>query len=97
MGTISTNVRPVTVEMAESLLESNAVFRNRFGLDVAEGYLAFPEALPDEWAARLRAAAATLWVPAKRPGAGACVGRVGPTVPREARCSGHPEGPPSQR
>jgi [ribosomal protein S5]-alanine N-acetyltransferase len=46
MRTISTDVRPVTVEMAESLLESNAVFRERFGLDVAEGYLAFPEALP---------------------------------------------------
>ncbi len=46
MGTISTDVRPVTVEMAESLLESNAVFRGRFGLDVADGYLAFPEALP---------------------------------------------------
>ena len=46
MPTVSTEVRPVTVEMAESLLESSAVFRERFGLDVAEGYLAFPEALP---------------------------------------------------
>ncbi len=46
MGRMSTDVRPVTAEMAESLLESNTVFRERFGLDVADGYLAFPEALP---------------------------------------------------
>jgi RimJ/RimL family protein N-acetyltransferase len=46
MRTVSTQVRPVTVEAAEALLESDAVFRERFGLDVAEGYLAFPEALP---------------------------------------------------
>jgi RimJ/RimL family protein N-acetyltransferase len=41
-----TEVRPVTVEVAEALLESDADFPLRFGLDVAEGYLAFPEALP---------------------------------------------------
>jgi hypothetical protein len=41
-----TEVRPVTVDAAEALQESDAVFRDRFGLDVAEGYLAFPEALP---------------------------------------------------
>src|SRR3712207_5588265 len=32
--------------MAEALLRSDAGFRERFGLDVAAGYLAFPEALP---------------------------------------------------
>ena len=42
----STEVRPVTVGMAEALLESGAAFRERFGLAVADGYLAFPEALP---------------------------------------------------
>ena len=42
----STEVRPVTVEIAEALLRSDAAFRERFGLVVAEGYLAFPEALP---------------------------------------------------
>jgi RimJ/RimL family protein N-acetyltransferase len=41
-----TEVRPVTIEAAQALLESDAAFRLRFGLDVAEGYLAFPEALP---------------------------------------------------
>jgi RimJ/RimL family protein N-acetyltransferase len=41
-----TEVRPVTVDAAAALQESGAVFRDRFGLDVAEGYLAFPEALP---------------------------------------------------
>ena len=41
-----TEVVPVTVEVAEALLESDASFRERFGLDVAAGYLAFPEALP---------------------------------------------------
>jgi RimJ/RimL family protein N-acetyltransferase len=46
MRTVSTEVRPVTVEAAEALLESDTAFRQRFGLDVAEGYLAFPEALP---------------------------------------------------
>ncbi len=46
MGTVSTQVEPVTLEAAEALLASDAEFRNRFGLDVAEGYLAFPEALP---------------------------------------------------
>src|SRR3712207_3316145 len=46
MRTERTVVRPVTVEAAEALLESDAEFRRRFGIDVAEGYLAFPEALP---------------------------------------------------
>jgi RimJ/RimL family protein N-acetyltransferase len=46
MGSVSTQVRPVTLEAVEALLESNAVFRRRFGLDVADDYLAFPEALP---------------------------------------------------
>jgi [ribosomal protein S5]-alanine N-acetyltransferase len=41
-----TEVRPVTLEVAEALLRSDAAFRERFGLDVAAGYLAFPEALP---------------------------------------------------
>jgi ribosomal-protein-alanine N-acetyltransferase len=41
-----TEVRPVTLEVAEALLESDPDFPLRFGLDVADGYLAFPEALP---------------------------------------------------
>jgi RimJ/RimL family protein N-acetyltransferase len=46
MRTPRTEVRPVTADAAAALLESDAAFRERFGLDVAEGYLAFPEALP---------------------------------------------------
>ena len=46
MRTPRTEVRPVTADAAAALLESDAAFRDRFGLDVAEGYLAFPEALP---------------------------------------------------
>ncbi len=46
MRTDRTEVVPVTVEIAEALLESDAAFRDRFGLDVATDYLAFPEALP---------------------------------------------------
>ncbi|SFO78809.1 Protein N-acetyltransferase, RimJ/RimL family [Geodermatophilus dictyosporus] len=46
MRTDRTEVVPVTVEVAEALLESDAAFRERFGPDVATGYLAFPEALP---------------------------------------------------
>jgi len=46
MRTGRTEVRPVTVEAAEALLESDDAFRQRFGFHVAEGYLAFPEALP---------------------------------------------------
>jgi RimJ/RimL family protein N-acetyltransferase len=41
-----TQVQPVTIELAEALLGSAAAFRERFGLDVATDYLAFPEALP---------------------------------------------------
>src|SRR3712207_5245853 len=46
MRTERTLVRPVTLEAVEALLGADGEFRRRFGLDVAEGYLAFPEALP---------------------------------------------------
>ncbi len=46
MRTDRTEVRPVTVDAAAALLTSDAAFSERFGLDVAGGYLAFPEALP---------------------------------------------------
>ena len=46
MRTGNTEVRPLTVEATEALLVSNAEYRQRFGLDVAEDFLAFPEALP---------------------------------------------------
>lgn len=40
-----TAVVPLTLEHARVLLESPGEFEERFGLTVAEGYLAFPEAL----------------------------------------------------
>ncbi|MGY1666615.1 GNAT family N-acetyltransferase [Geodermatophilus sp. SYSU D00696] len=45
-GTGATEVRPLTLEDAEALLESADAFRARSGLDLAEGWLVFPEALP---------------------------------------------------
>ncbi len=36
----------MTVDMAEALVESATAVQQRYGLDVAEDYLAFPEALP---------------------------------------------------
>jgi RimJ/RimL family protein N-acetyltransferase len=41
-----TAVEPLTLDRAEVLLEGPEAFTRRFGYRVAEGYLAFPEALP---------------------------------------------------
>jgi ribosomal-protein-alanine N-acetyltransferase len=41
-----TAVEPLTRDRAEALLEGNDAFTRRFGYGVADGYLAFPEALP---------------------------------------------------
>ena len=46
MGTEHTVVEPLTLDRAEALLEGTAAFSGRFGYQVAEGYLEFPEALP---------------------------------------------------
>ncbi|MGY1698017.1 GNAT family N-acetyltransferase [Geodermatophilus sp. SYSU D00814] len=42
-----TVVEPLTLDRAEALLEGSEVFTRRYGRDVAEGYLPFPEALPE--------------------------------------------------
>ncbi len=41
-----TAVEPLTLERAEALLEGVDAFTRSFGYRVADGYLAFPEALP---------------------------------------------------
>jgi len=60
----TTEVAPATLAHLEALLEGEAVFEHRFGLNVIPGYLAFPEALepsrdavlggmPPEWSSHL--------------------------------------------
>lgn len=39
-------VEPVRVEWLEALLEGDTAFTDRFGIEVVEGWIGFPEALP---------------------------------------------------
>jgi RimJ/RimL family protein N-acetyltransferase len=39
-------VEPMRLEWIEALIEGDAVFTDRFGIDVIEGWAGFPEALP---------------------------------------------------
>lgn len=48
-------VEPVRVEWLEALLEGDTAFTDRFGIEVVEGWIGFPEALPHALDAARRA------------------------------------------
>lgn len=53
-------LEPCTIEHLEKLLAGASAFKNAFGIEVVDGYLEFPEAIP-YWVEKLRSGSSKEW------------------------------------